>query len=108
MAEIRDIPADVKALRKGDWIAYPTKDTLFGKWEIRVAQIVYVSNSYVCTGYLYGHQSRNDDVKFEDIIAIGSKSGKEKIKLYSGYYGFHILKPDNQHFINWQEEYKDR
>lgn len=111
MAEIRDIPADIKELQPGDWVAFPwsyhggDKDK-----EIMAAMITgcYNDNKLFNVCFSYGYQSISETLTADDIVAIGSKSGKERIKLYRGYYGWHILKPDNKFFQQHQEQYKDR
>lgn len=113
MPDLRDIPADIDQLQVGDWIAFAwdynggvrNGDPL--KKGIEIARVSYIREQKLFSvGFVYGHRSVDEDVLREDIIAIGSSSGKDKIKLWNG--PVHIINPEHPTLLKWQEDYKDR
>jgi len=81
-------------IQVGDYVAIPFSYNGGEPEEIIVDKISLIQGELIVVHFLYGYKSLAETVRKSEIIAIGDKSAKGKIKGWSGNYN--ILKPKSK------------
>lgn len=64
------------SLKNGEQVVFKIYSDILERKTPMDGTVIYVKNNKVCVSYLYGYQSRTDDIPFEDMLAVYNPKGE--------------------------------